>query len=209
MAQEDNSVSYLMALKQAAGADAGSAPDPAFPGADPATIPPGSQRFTGPEKRRSPRYKCEGSAEMRQEGVETRTWATFSDVSLHGCYVEAMATYPAGARLHIRLEANGFKVDVTGNVRVSYPQLGMGIAFSEISDEDRSRLRELLRSISRPSVILGSRAQSIAPVLRQSGSLSPITNPEAAIQAVIQFFDERQLLSREEFSRRLRKSQTP
>ena len=33
---------------------------------------------------------------MREEGCDVRTWATFTDVSLHGCYVEAQATYPVG-----------------------------------------------------------------------------------------------------------------
>jgi hypothetical protein len=210
MAQEsNNSVSYLMALKQASQA----APAPAQEGGSPTSTSadpsasPGSQRYTGAEKRRSPRYKCEGSAEMRQEGVDLRTWATFTDISLHGCYVEATATYPVETLLDMKLEANGFKVHAKGSVRVSYPYLGMGIAFTEISEEDRSRLRELLRSISRPSVILGSLGSSAASVLRRSESLPPIANPESAINAVVQFFDDRQLLTREEFVRLLRKSQ--
>src|SRR5215467_5875683 len=77
------------------------------------------------EKRRSPRYKCEGSAEMRQEGATVHTWATFTDVSMHGCYVEATATYPVGTVLEMKLSANGFEVLVRGKVRVSYPCLGM------------------------------------------------------------------------------------
>jgi hypothetical protein len=67
--------------------------------------------------------------------------------------VEATSTYPAGTLLHTKLEANGFKVYAKGCVRVSYPYLGMGIAFTEVSEEDRSRLREQLRSISQPSVM--------------------------------------------------------
>jgi hypothetical protein len=39
------------------------------------------------------------------------------------------------------------------------------------------------------------------------GALSPITNPGAAPQRVMNFFDERHILSREEFFRILRKSQ--
>lgn len=144
---------------------------------------------------------------MRKEGDELRTWATFTDISLHGCYVEATATYPTGTLIEMKLEANGFKVTAKGAVRVTYPYLGMGIAFIEISDEDRARLRDLLRSISRPSVILGSLSSPMASALRRSESFSAVTNPEAAVRAVVQFFEERQLLTREEFSRLLRKSQ--
>ena len=71
---------------------------------------------------------------LREDGRDVRTWATFSDVSLHGCYVEAQATYPVGTILHMKLEANGVRVETKGNVRVSYPYLGMGIAFVDMSD---------------------------------------------------------------------------
>lgn len=48
----------------------------------------------GAEKRRSIRYKCEGRAQVREEGVDIHTWVTFTDVSMHGCYVQAQANYP-------------------------------------------------------------------------------------------------------------------
>jgi hypothetical protein len=50
--------------------------------------------FKGAEKRPSPRYKYEGSAEVREEGCDVRTWATFTDVSLHGCEVERRPLIP-------------------------------------------------------------------------------------------------------------------
>lgn len=209
--ESDNSVSYLMSLKQAseAAASSGDGKPPASPKAAVSGIPQRSQRYSGAEKRRSPRYKCEGSAEMHQEGTNQRTWATFTDISLHGCYVEATSTYPVGTTMDMKLEANGLKVNAKGTVRVNYPYLGMGIAFIDILEEDRAQLRELLRSISRPSVILGSGSTPVAPTLRRSESLPPINDAEAAIKAIVQYFDERQLLTREEFSRLLRKSQQP
>jgi hypothetical protein len=36
---------------------------------------------------------------------------------------------------------------------------------------------------------------------------APITNPQAALQGIADFFEDRQILSREEFLRILRKSQ--
>lgn len=63
---------------------------------------------------------------MRELTCEVQTWASFTDISLHGCYVEAQATYAVGTVLQIKLEANGVKVEVTGNVRMSYPTLVWG-----------------------------------------------------------------------------------
>jgi hypothetical protein len=91
---------------------------------------------------------------------------------------------------------------------VSFIQtLGMGISFTTMSDPHRERLHELLRSLSRPSVILGARPEVNSAFIPDPGALSPIANPGAAVQAFINFFDERHILSRDEFFRILRKSQ--
>jgi len=208
--------SYLEALKQSARPETAIAAPTLAPSGSPVperpsdTVPPadGLQLLLdADEKRRSPRYKCEGSAEMREDGRDVGTWAAFTDISLHGCYVEAMATYPVGTVLHIKLDAKGFQVRIKGNVRVSYPYLGMGIAFTEIADEDRARLKDLLRSLSQPSVIMGP---GISSSLSQGGrteSVPVISDPVAAVRAVVEYFDGRSMLMRDEFLQILRNSQ--
>jgi hypothetical protein len=206
-------VSYLMALKKSLD------PAPSAPRAQvsmdsvplPAPLNAGTDsgdRFKGAEKRRSPRYKCEGSAELREEGCDVRTWATFTDVSVHGCYVEAQATYPAGTLLHMKLEAHGIRVQTDGNVRVSYPYLGMGIAFADISEENLGQLKRLLATVSHPCMIMGPGIASSLPATDPLQAVPVITKPEAAIQALIEFFENRQMLMRDDFLRILRKSQT-
>jgi len=211
MAQENNEgISYLMALKRSAEPVAAAAA-PAREGDAAASAGPGAssqKAFQGAEKRRSPRYKCEGSAEMCEVSCDVRTWATFTDISLHGCYVEAQATYPMGAVLRLKLEANGQRVEATGNVRVTYPYLGMGIAFVEMTPENETRLKDLLASISRPSVIMGPGVASSLPA-RLLDSVPTIANPGAALQALLDFFEDKQMLMREDFLRILRQSQAP
>lgn len=213
MAQENNeSISYLRALKQSGASQAAaSAPatktDSANPDAGNASP---AEQFQGAEKRRSPRYKCAGSAEIREDGRDVRTWATFTDISLHGCYLEAQATYPAGTSLHLKLEANGIVVETKGNVRVTYPYLGMGIAFEGISEENQARLRRLLATVSHPCVIMGPGIASSLPSINTPLETVPaVTNPQAAIQGLLEFFESRHMLMREDFLRLLRKSQTP
>ncbi len=222
MAQDNDSndndsnegVTYLRALKQmggsAAAAAAAPAPDHALEehsGASTTIENSSEQQYKGAEKRRSRRYKCEGSAELRAENCEVRTWATFSDVSMHGCYVEAQATYPVGTVLHMKLEANGFRVETQGKVRVTYPYLGMGIAFAEMSAENQARLRELLGTISRPTVIMGPGMASSLPARGPLDAVPLIADPAAALQALTEFFESRQMLMREDFLRILLKSQ--
>jgi hypothetical protein len=76
----------------------------------------------------------------------------------------------------------------------------------EISDENRMRLLEMLRSLS-PVDHPGTPAVSEAPSLSTSASLPIIVNTAAALQALADFFETRAQLTKEEFVRILRKSQ--
>jgi hypothetical protein len=221
MAQEsDEAIAYLKALKQPSGSQHSSqygtatATAPAMTAAAAAPPVPVSDnaepRFQGSEKRRSARYKCEGSVEIQEDGCDVRTWATFTDISLHGCYVEAQATYPAGAALHLKLEANGVRVECkAASVRVSYPYLGMGIAFVEMSDADRGRLKELLATISRPALLVGPGLLSTLPASGPQNSSIAINDPVAAIGSLMTFFESRHMLMRDDFMKIIAKSQLP
>jgi hypothetical protein len=213
MAEEiDEGVAYLRALKQTANPYSASAAAPApartTEGSSAASLAPAdSSQVKGSEKRRSPRYKCEGSVQIREQGCDVHTWATFTDVSLHGCYVEAQATYPVGSILHLKLDANGERVETKGSVRVSYPYLGMGIAFTEMSDENRLRMRAMLATVAKPFLTMGPGIASSLPAVAPLQALPPITDPVAALKALTEFFENRQMLMREDFVRVVRKSQ--
>lgn len=217
MVDETNeSVSYLKALKRSdkpAGASAAAAAPAPAPqrGSEDLALKDLTlelaEPFHGTEKRRSVRYKCEGSVELRPENCDVRTWASFQDVSLHGCYVEAQATYPVGTLLGMKLEAQGVRVEAIGEVRVNYPYLGMGIAFREMSEENLEQLKKLLSTISRPTVVMGPRVASSLAAAEGAGPGSLIANPAAALRAITEFFENRQLLMRDDFLKILRDSQ--
>ena len=185
--------------------------------ADPArTILPGgsgtSEHYLGAEKRSSTRYKCEGSAQIQEDGRDVRTWATFSDISLGGCYVEAQATYPVGTTLHLKLEANGIRVECKACVRVTYPYLAMGIAFVEMSHENREQLKELTETISRPPLILDPMITepgliASRPVYGPTDGALVIPDPAAVVWSLLAFFENRQTLTREDFLELISRSQ--
>lgn len=160
------------------------------------------------ERRQSPRYKCQGSAEFRLDGSDVRTWGTCTDLSTDGCYIEMTATYPVGAVVNLGLELSGLHVDVKGEVRVSYPFLGIGVAFREVSHDSQLRLQEMVRSLM-PATRLGiattPQSAGIAPA---KVSLPVIVNPAAALQALVDFFEERQSLTKDDFVQLVRKSQS-
>jgi hypothetical protein len=211
--ESSSGANYLSSLKQsgspqAAGAAAARAPDVPRP----SEVPPANGNPTSTasaptvEHRKSPRYRCKGSARLQESGGTVSIWATFADISMHGCYVEAATPFRVGAVLGLQLEVNGFRVEATGEVRVSYPSLGMGISFTKVSEEDRERLRGLIRSISTPSVIVSPRTAQRPPSTLQSEGLPAVANPGAALQAILNFFEDRHVMGREEFLKILRQT---
>jgi hypothetical protein len=202
--QENDGIAYLMALRRSATSAAPARKECPFDGA--AEKSEETSSFQDEEKRRTPRYQCEGSIQMRESGCDVQTWATFTDISLHGCYVEAQATYPVGTILELKLEAKGIRVAGRGVVRVNYPYLGMGIAFTEMTADNQAGLKELLGSLSRPSMIMGPGVPSTLPA-RGPLEMPPITDPNAVLQTLIEFFRDRQLLMRDDFVRIVRQSQ--
>ena len=157
------------------------------------------------EKRRSPRYKCEGGAEFRSEGTgDVRTWARLTEISRNGCYVEMHATSPVNTPVGMLLDVNGVRVRVRGAVRASYPVLGMGIGFTDISHEDQAKLDGLLLQLSSGAPIPASETQ---PTPGNRHALLMVMDPGAALNALAKFFETNQALSREEFSDLIGRSQ--
>ena len=99
------------------------------------------------DRRQYRRYAVEGSAEMYMKGSQTRTWGPLTDISGSGCYVEMYVPYSAGTELQMAVEVADTKIAAEGIVRVVYPGLGIGIEFTNITDEDRIRLNAMLAPI--------------------------------------------------------------
>ena len=202
MSEENrDGVAYLLGLKQSSQADAASAPDGK---PEPDLREAQGEQFHGSNKRQAQRYKCEGTVEMRTEGCDVRTWATFTDISLQGCYIEAQATFPAGTVLNLKLEAHGIRVETRGNVRVNYPYLGMGIAFVGMTEENVGRLRRILATASRGCVMTRTDSGSTVAGSVAASGMPEIADSMAVIHELVEFFESREMLGREDFLRMLR-----
>jgi len=159
------------------------------------------------ERRRSPRFKCEGSAEFRVGDTDVRTWGTFTDLSVHGCYIEMTATFPVGAMVDLVLGLNGIREHVKGEIRVSYPFLGMGVVFREVSPENEHALQAMVRSLIVPEGKSLGR-ESSEPASAAQAPVPVIASPAVALQAMVDFFEAHTLLSKDEFLQLIRKSQS-
>jgi hypothetical protein len=195
---------YLRALKQSNENLVTAHPPPSLPIATP-SLGNNPEPSSSTEKRRCPRYKCEGSVEFRTESIDVRTWATVTDISSSGCYVEMQATSQVGTRVDMVIELKDIRVRAKGVVKTSHPLLGMGIAFTEMTEAEQAHLDNLLLRLaggSSPAELMPK-----SPSLSGAPDLLMITDPAAALNAVAKFFQTHRALSREEFTELLSQSQ--
>jgi PilZ domain len=204
---EESTISYLKHLRQVND----SAPAQAIPPpiASPPVVSSQESAAINNERRRHPRYKCAGSAELRKEGTTVRTWGTFTDISQSGCYVEMQATFPPETKTELVLELNEIRVCAKAIVRVTYPFLGMGLVFTEIREQDRVLLAKILE------FVVGAAQGGAGCVPRQepekkasNENVPELKNHKAVLDALLRHFDQQENLTRERFLSLLRTSQS-
>ncbi len=87
------------------------------------------------------------AAEVVELQSETRTNARTSDLSLTGCYVDAINPLPLGTRVRVQIvHANATFVAV-GIVAYSMTSMGMGITFTEIEPNCRAILEKWITAL--------------------------------------------------------------
>jgi PilZ domain len=132
-----------------------------------------------------------------------RTWATITDMSLSGCYVELPATSAVNTAVNLTLDVKGLRIRLKGIVRTSYPLLGMGIEFTDIPEEEKPLLNELLRRLS------GDATPPPEPESSVTGPVPDrlmIMDAGAALKAVARFFQNNRVLTHEQFRELIDKS---
>ena len=159
------------------------------------------------ERRRHPRYRCLGRAELRKQGTTVATSGTLTDISQSGCYVELPATFPPETQKDLVLELNQVRVHAKAVVRVTYPFLGMGLAFTKLTEQDLANLDKLLESIVNSPPEHGNVAANVPEAAGDPQNAPEINKPRAALDALLKHFEGTDYLTREGFWSLLRASQ--
>jgi len=66
-----------------------------------------------------------------------------SDIGLGGCFIETLLPFAVDARVRIRLTRGIVEFETEGRVAFSQSGIGMGIAFDELSEDQRLALIQL------------------------------------------------------------------
>lgn len=101
-----------------------------------------------PERRRYPRVKAKIPVELICSGRAQMRTAT-DEISLCGCYIEAMFTMDVGTKLGLMFSLSQERVGAKGIVATKHPQVGNGIDFTEMAPEDRLKLSEHIAQCER------------------------------------------------------------
>jgi len=102
---------------------------------------------TAVEHRRNPRYRCQNSVEIHvQDGASF--WGTVADLSLGGCYVEIPIPLELGKRLKVGIWFGQTKAWADARVAHRTPGMGVGLKFTEISEQDLDQIRRYLETLA-------------------------------------------------------------
>jgi hypothetical protein len=99
-----------------------------------------------PDRRRADRYKTGIGVQLSDERFGAPMQTTTVDIGVGGCYVETLFPPPVGLRMQVVLWLGSTKLLAKGVVRTSYPGVGMGIEFIDLSWEETERLYRFLES---------------------------------------------------------------
>ena len=94
---------------------------------EPASVPVSAEEK---EKRRNPRFVCDGTAEVLLPHAGWRVSGRISDISLAGCFIEAPSIkLERGTQVEVKFVANQLCFRVAGNIISLRPRVGVGVAF--------------------------------------------------------------------------------
>ena len=100
-----------------------------------------------PERRRHQRFPCEGGVQVRRPGA-VAIWATLTDISSGGCYIEIPNPPPPMTELELTLKTRGVQFNCAAQVRTCHGGIGMGVAFTRLSIDDRKKLNSVLENLA-------------------------------------------------------------
>ena len=89
------------------------------------------------------------SAEVTELGSGAQLSARTSELGLGGCYVDALNPFPKGTLVGLRIVRDQGVFETKAKVAYCDPRFGMGLAFTEMTADQRTLLEDWLAEIVR------------------------------------------------------------
>jgi len=73
--------------------------------------------------------------------------AELTDLSTHACYLKITAPFPLRTRVALVMRAGIHDLRAEGTVRVTHPEIGMGVEFLQKTDDEQAKVAEFLEAL--------------------------------------------------------------
>src|SRR5712664_2690280 len=101
------------------------------------------------ERRRSARYRFIADTEITEITSNKRLGGRSSDLSMGGCYLDMLNPSPEGTRIRITVNHARASFTALGKVVFVFPNVGMGVVFTNVEEDQLAVLRKWLSDLSR------------------------------------------------------------
>lgn len=111
------------------------------------------QEQTGRERRRHPRYSCDGDAEVHLPHAGLRFQGRIQNLSVSGCYIETELNLERGTYVEVFFRLHQLRFRLAGNVVGVDKRSGVRIAFLNVSGRRATHIEELMRELAEKSEV--------------------------------------------------------
>lgn len=99
------------------------------------------------ERRGHTRLDCTGGASIQVADRKQPVYAQITDISEGGVYVTTTIVLPVNTRVNLRMNIEGFLVEMPGVVRTADAMIGMGISFLQATQDKHQKLALAIRGL--------------------------------------------------------------
>lgn len=152
------------------------------------------------ERRQHERHAFSATAEVVDLTTGTRLSTRAADLNKGGCYLDMLSPLPIGSKVRIRISSDGADLNCTAAVRDSQPGMGMGVAFTDLNDAQKSLIDSWVENLRTPALA----GRSPSPHSENAKSVPPPGQSDALAERLIDLLHKKGLLSSNDVAALLR-----
>jgi hypothetical protein len=152
------------------------------------------------DRRRAKRYAFSATAEVVEMMTGARLSTRAADLSEKGCYLDSLNPFTIGTNMRIRIGWEGAELECAATVRDVLPGMGMGVAFTDLNDEQKALIANWIEKLDSP----GQAGLSQSSPLENAKPAPPSDEKDALAVRLIDLMQKKGMLSAYEVASLLR-----
>jgi hypothetical protein len=152
------------------------------------------------DRRKHQRHVFSATAEVVDLASGTRLTTRAADLNKGGCYLDMLTPLPIGSNVRVHIRAFGGEFMCAAVVRDSQHGMGMGVAFADLDDAQKSLIESWIEKLSSPATA----GVSASPAPETAKPALPVGQRDALAVKLIDLLHKKGLLSSGDVSSLLR-----